>query len=1322
MTSIATILDNAGSITGQVQHLSKSDDDSLQLNGTSDPGNTVRIYQNDTLIGETVADQNGQWQYTADQLNEGSHGFSVSSVDGSGVESLRSAEYTVNVDQTALIASDLQIEGVKGTLSSGSSTHNGHVTMSGRAEENSRVEIFDNGQLVGEVQTDANGLWEVKLKLDDGQHQISTVVVDSAGNSSPESIAIELDVDSPPHGVANGQNANSPQDVILPPNTPIQDGGFTNDNTPIIRGTATPNADVTVTVNGETYGPFKANGQGNWELQVTTPLPEGLSVFKARAVNSFGESFSAYSLTIDTEASPAPVINSVLDDVGLFQGNLNDQAHTDDNEITLQGMGTAGEFITVYDGGVFIGATQVQTDGSWTFTNNAPLDDGIHNFTAYTIDAAGNTSSESLSFEITVDQSVEAPIITHLIDDQGNVTGDIPAGGETDDALPVIAGTAEPNADVAITLNGQALATITADEQGNWTLALVDELSGGTQTVVATQTDRAGNQSAPSQTFEFNVNLNSAPIANDDSFTINRTSTLDVLANDNDPDNDNLSVSQIISQGNHGTAHINQSGELVYTPNGNNTQTVSDTLVYEVSDGRGGVSTATVTLQVLPPIEEPTLDLLASSDSGKFNNDNITNDTTPTFTGTASAGSTVVLFADNTQVGQTIADANGQWTITSNGLADNNYQFHVVSSDQGVSRSSAELPVQIDTVVDASVDVASQGNSVWWNTPSSRFNSLSDLRFEIQTNEYVDYDIQQTNTHWCFGWQFFGFNPRPGITATGNTSANASVGPDDASIHAQGRFNFNATLTDLAGNQKSTAINSVIIDPIASLADGGYIVTYLKLAENAEDGFDVYAQRYDAEGQTESDSFRVNSFTLNDQSNSDVIGLADGGYVITWQSRDQDGDLNGIFAQRYDVNNQAVGPETQINVYSDENQQRPAISDLADGGYVITWMSHGQDGSGEGVYMRVFNAAGEAITGDVRVTETAIDHQANPSITTLNDGRFVVSWDSPNTDGAPQSMARLFDSNGDATGPEFSLSETDTPQFQTHISASADGGFVVSWLAVSSEGEAQVTVQRYDANGNSLMNQAITVHSSESAFNSKPEVAGLNNGDFVVTWTAEDGDQLGVFASRYRADGSVIFENKRINPQAQGVQAEPHIVALEDGGYLITWGDQQLQEGRASVWGQQFDAQDNATGPAFEVGQVVELEPASEPDALLDDGESLPTVTDAGQASDSTAASPLIVNNGEGNMLPSSESNTDVAELEGLDVLAELTVTNLINIDLSDVFIDADLSFNRGAFIDTGSQTDHSLSTSTYDAIYEAGSELADLLNQQVLQADLDFI
>ena len=91
-------------------------------------------------------------------------------------------------------------------------------------------------------------------------------------------------------------------------------------------------------------------------------------------------------------------------------------------------------------------------------------------------------------------------------------------------------------------------------------------------------------------------------------------------------------------------------------------------------------------------------DLSAGSDTGISSTDNVTNDTTPTFTGTAPAGITVQLRADGNVVGTTTAAGDGSWTITSSPLANGTRQMTVtVFNGVASSAASAPLPVVIDT-------------------------------------------------------------------------------------------------------------------------------------------------------------------------------------------------------------------------------------------------------------------------------------------------------------------------------------------------------------------------------------------------------------------------------------------------------------------------------------------------------------------------------------------------------------------------------------------------------------------------------------------------
>ena len=103
--------------------------------------------------------------------------------------------------------------------------------------------------------------------------------------------------------------------------------------------------------------------------------------------------------------------------------------------------------------------------------------------------------------------------------------------------------------------------------------------------------------------------------------------------------------------------------------------------------------------------------------------------------------------------------------------------------------------------------------------------------------------------------------------------------------------------------------------------------------------------------------FLVNQTVANNQSQSAVAMDSDGDFVITWTSYGQDGvgtgygagltGVNGVFARRFS-GSAAMGDEFQVNTYAEGDQEAPSVAIDADGDFVITWESHGQDGDGSG--------------------------------------------------------------------------------------------------------------------------------------------------------------------------------------------------------------------------------------------------------------------------------------------------------------------------------------------------------------------------------------
>ena len=116
--------------------------------------------------------------------------------------------------------------------------------------------------------------------------------------------------------------------------------------------------------------------------------------------------------------------------------------------------------------------------------------------------------------------------------------------------------------------------------------------------------------------------------------------------------------------------------------------------------------------------------------------------------------------------------------------------------------------------------------------------------------------------------------------------------------------------------------------------------------------------------------FQVNQFTTNHQAYATISHDSSGGFVVAWQSREQDGSgfSGGVFGRRFDSSGTPLGGEFQVNQYTTSDQRYPRISHDSSGGFVVAWQSDGQDGSSFGVFARRVPKPTVSI-GDDMVTE-----------------------------------------------------------------------------------------------------------------------------------------------------------------------------------------------------------------------------------------------------------------------------------------------------------------------------------------------------------------
>jgi hypothetical protein len=246
---------------------------------------------------------------------------------------------------------------------------------------------------------------------------------------------------------------------------------------------------------------------------------------------------------------------------------------------------------------------------------------------------------------------------------------------------------------------------------------------------------------------------------------------------------------------------------------------------------------------------------------------------------------------------------------------------------------------------------------------------------------------------------------------------------------------------------------------------------------------------------------RVNSSTNNEQNESAVTRLNDGGYVVAWQSNALNTSDYDIYLQRYNSAGVAVGAETRVNTSVSGLQLRPAVTSLSDGGYVVTW-----DAVQGGVFLQRFSAAGSAVGGETRVDANVGSIQVGTDTTALSDGGYVVTWTSP----FGVSLQR-YNSAGAAVGGERQVSAAFGAD-HAEVAALSDGGWVVTWTF-----SGDVFMRRYDAIGvTSGVDRLVNTATANGQL--EPTVAALSDGGYVVAWTSalQDGSGRGVYLQRGR--------------------------------------------------------------------------------------------------------------------------------------------------------------------------------------------------------------
>jgi VCBS repeat-containing protein len=351
-----------------------------------------------------------------------------------------------------------------------------------------------------------------------------------------------------------------------------------------------------------------------------------------------------------------------------------------------------------------------------------------------------------------------------------------------------------------------------------------------------------------------------------------------------------------------------------------------------------------------------------------------------------------------------------------------------------------------------------------------------------------------------------------------------------------------------------------------------------------------------------SGEIQVNTTTASNQRFASVDALTNGNFVVAWTSSNQAGDSSsGNFMQIFASDGSKIGGEIHVNTYTNNSQNTPSVEATPDGGFIVGWMSYTQDGSSPasyGAYMRKFDASGTAVTNEIRMNQTTYQNQQIPEVTVLDDGNIIATWTSNLQDGSGLGVyQRLYNANLSPIGGEV-LVNTTTSGSQGSPSVSAlSGGYVTVWEAANVDGSGYgIAAQLYNNSGSKVGGEFV-LNSTTTGNQRYPSVQTLANGDFVVSWhsTNGDGSGFGVMMQRFDSNGNALGGETVVNTSTIGDQRDASIVALSDGGYMIVWTSEPAASNvdninsspsELDMYAQRFDANGNAVGVEFQLNST----------------------------------------------------------------------------------------------------------------------------------------
>ena len=381
--------------------------------------------------------------------------------------------------------------------------------------------------------------------------------------------------------------------------------------------------------------------------------------------------------------------------------------------------------------------------------------------------------------------------------------------------------------------------------------------------------------------------------------------------------------------------------------------------------------------------------------------------------------------------------------------------------------------------------------------------------------------------------------PLCGLALAAALCAPASAQATDAGGGASGSHFF-ATSNDFLINQTTSFTQ---YEPSISMRPDGQVVV---VAWASAAGADVYARVFNGIGSPLTNQIQCDTtFTAGTQDEPSVAVDDSGRFMVAWTDRQgNDGFDMGVFARIFNSNGAAVTPDFQVNVTNQQSQWEPFVAARPGGtGFVVGWS--GTDGSK--TYMRLYSSTGAPQTGEIEVAQFNTK-QIDPIPAVFRDGSMFFTWvdfaGKGGTGNGTSVFGRYFDATGTPTSNEFQVNTTNPgEQRKARLGADGIGRCVVVWEDQQTDGHGtDIHARRYSKLGFPLSAEW-EVNTTKAGEQVKPSVACDWVGNFTVVWEDDSaGTGLGdIRAQRYNPQGQPLGAEFVVNSVTAGDQTMPDV-------------------------------------------------------------------------------------------------------------------------------------------------------------------------------------